>query len=257
MVRVGIFGAEGRMGKAIREVVGEFDGVELGALVEKKGHPSVGLTVNGLTIKDSPQGTENSVDVYIDFTTPDATVEHVEFCRKAKKPIVIGTTGLSQEQMGVLKRASEEIPVLYSPNMSYGVNVLFRAVEFLTGLLKDYDIEILEAHHRFKKDSPSGTALRIGEVVAKFLGKNLEELEVYRGKGIIGEREKGKIGFSVIRAGDIVGEHTVLFAGPGEVIEIKHRALSRKTFAAGAVRAALWIKDRAPGLYSMNHVLGI
>ncbi len=257
MIRIGVFGAEGRMGKTIREVVGEFEGVELGALIEKKGHPSVGTVVNGLTIRDNAQGTENSVDVYIDFTTPEATVEHVEFCRKVKKPMVIGTTGLSQDQMEFLKKASEEIPILYSPNMSYGVNVLFRAVEMLTDLLKDYDIEIVEAHHRFKKDSPSGTALRIGEVVAKTLGKSLEELEVYRGKGFIGEREKGKIGFSVIRAGDIVGEHTVIFAGPGEVIEIGHRALSRKTFAAGAVKAALWVRGRSPGLYSMDHVLGI
>jgi len=258
MVRIGIFGASGRMGKAIMEVIGEVDGAVLSAAIERVDHPDIGKRLDGnVEILPSPDGTEEKTDVYVDFTNPEATVEHVEFCVRKKKPIVVGTTGLSESQMDALKKASESIPLLYAPNMSYGVNVLFEVVRILTNFLRDYDIEIIEAHHRFKKDSPSGTALRLGEIIAQTLGGSLDSLEVYRGRGVIGERKRGCIGFSVVRGGDIVGEHTVLFAGSGECLEIKHTALSRKAFASGAVKAALWIKDKPEGFYSMKDVLGI
>jgi len=194
----------------------------------------------------------------IDFTIPDATLEHVRVAAEGKKPIVIGTTGLNSAQIGDIEKFSAVIPVVLAPNMSLGVNVLFKLVgEVSKTLGGDYDIEIVEMHHRFKVDAPSGTALKLAELAAKGLGVKLEEAGVFGRKGLIGERKPKEIGVMTLRGGDVVGEHTVIFAGLGERIELTHRASSRDTFARGALRAAKWVVDKLPGLYSMQDVLGL
>jgi 4-hydroxy-tetrahydrodipicolinate reductase len=185
-------------------------------------------------------------------------LESLEFAKETQKAIVIGTTGLNSEQMERLKELSKEVRCVYSPNMSVGVNVMFRIVQEVAKTLgPDYDVEILEAHHHLKKDSPSGTAVRLGELIAKATGRDFSKVGVYGRRGMIGERTKEEIGVQVIRAGDIVGEHTVLFGGVGERLEIIHRAHSRDNFARGAVRAALWVVNQPNGLYDMQDVLGL
>jgi 4-hydroxy-tetrahydrodipicolinate reductase len=195
-------------------------------------------------------------DVLIDFTSRTSTLEHLEICRRLGRAIVIGTTGFTSEEKQQIAVAAMEIPVVFAPNMSVGVNLCLKLLEMAAKVLGDeVDIEIVEAHHRFKKDAPSGTALRMGEVIADALGRNLAEVAVYGREGMSDERDRKAIGFATIRAGDIVGDHTVIFAGLGERIEITHKASSRMTFAKGAVRAAAWLKDKAPGLYSIDDVL--
>ncbi|MGE4349003.1 MAG: 4-hydroxy-tetrahydrodipicolinate reductase [Candidatus Berkiella sp.] len=200
----------------------------------------------------------DAFDVLIDFTTPEATLHHVKLCSELKKSIVIGTTGLDEQKQFALKQYAKEIAIVFAPNMSRGVNITLNLLEKLTQLIgHEADIEILEAHHRHKKDAPSGTALNMGESIAKELGKPLKELASFARHGISESGREKKIGFSVVRAGDIVGEHTAMFALSGERIEIKHVATSRDTFAEGALTAAQWIQDKAPGLYSMQDVLGL
>jgi 4-hydroxy-tetrahydrodipicolinate reductase len=197
-------------------------------------------------------------DVLIDFTRPEATLAHLAICRGAGKAMVIGTTGFDEDQKAVIREASKDIPVVFAPNMSVGVNLCFKLLELAARVMGDAaDIEIIEAHHRHKVDAPSGTALRMGEVVADALGRNLEDCAVYGREGVTGERERETIGFETIRAGDIVGEHTVMFAAEGERVEITHKASSRMTFAGGAVRAAAWLGDRPRGLFDMQDVLGL
>ena len=195
-------------------------------------------------------------DVLVDFTAPTATIEHLAFCIKHRKALVIGTTGLNDAQLEMVRDGGRQIPILISPNMSIGINLCFGLVEAAAEAVgKQYDIEIYEAHHRNKKDSPSGTALKLGQLVAKTLGRNFNEVSIFGRKGSSDDRDLSTIGFSTLRAGDIVGDHTVIFAGQGERIEITHKASNRMTFASGAVKAANWIFGKPAGTYSMQNVL--
>jgi 4-hydroxy-tetrahydrodipicolinate reductase len=215
-----------------------------------------GLTPLNVLVTDSIDGP--MFDVLIEFTTPSATLSHLQFCRQHRRCMVIGTTGLAEEQQVMVKAASKDIAILQAPNMSAGINLTLKLLQVAAQALGDsVDVEVIEAHHRHKVDAPSGTALRMGEVVAEALGRDLDTHGVFARHGLTGVREPKTIGFSTIRASDIVGEHTVMFAGPGERIEITHRATSRMTFAAGAVRAANWIIEQPPGLYDVQDLLGL
>jgi len=197
-------------------------------------------------------------DAVIDFTLPEATVTYAAACAEAGVPMVIGTTGFDTAQQAALEDAGRSVALMIAPNMSIGVNLTFKVLDMVARALgDDYDVEVIEAHHRNKVDAPSGTALRMGEVVAEALDRNLEANAVYGRQGRTGVRERETIGFETIRAGDIVGEHTVMFAGAGERVEIAHKASSRQTFAGGAVRAAKWVTTQPPGLYDMQDVLGL
>jgi 4-hydroxy-tetrahydrodipicolinate reductase len=252
MMNIVVCGAAGKMGKMIISRVIADPEVKFSGAVEAKGNPCVGSDSSGITITDDFEKAIKTADVAIDFTSPDATINHVELAAKNKKAMVIGTTGLTPGAVEKIKSAAGVIPVVFSPNMSVGVNLLFKLVEEVAGVLADYDVEIVEAHHNQKKDAPSGTAAKLADIIAK----KLELPLVYGRQGIVGARKK-EIGIHAVRAGDIVGEHTVLFAGPGERVELIHRAHSRETFAAGAVRAAKWLNGKKPGLYTMRDVLGL
>lgn len=267
MVRVAVVGAAGRMGRTLVEAIESSDadlrvsvatvladdptlGIDAGLL-------AIGSTLGVPTIADLTSAMDD-FDVLIDFTTPSATLEHLRLCQNSSKAIVIGTTGFSESQKSLIAKAATDIPVVFAPNMSIGVNLCFKLLEQAARVLgNDVDIEISEAHHRYKKDAPSGTALAMGEVVANALDRDLEKVAVYGREGLSGERERETIGFSTVRAGDIVGDHTVTFAALGERVEITHKASSRMTFAGGAVRAASWIEGKKAGLYSMQDVLGL
>ncbi len=264
MTKIAIAGAAGRMGRTLVEACAKGEGVQLVAAIEKPGNPEIGKDAGelagvgklGIAICDSLQGLD--FDVLIDFTRPDATLAHVQHCREAGKKMVIGTTGLDASAKQRIHEAAEDIAIVFAPNMSVGVNLCFTLLDTAARVLgEEADVEIIEAHHRHKADAPSGTALRMGEVVAKARGRDLKACAVYARQGMTGERARGTIGFSSIRAGDIVGEHTVLFADGGERIEITHRAASRLTFANGALRAARWLTDCNKGLYDMQDVLGL
>jgi len=199
----------------------------------------------------------NNFDVLIDFTTPEATLAHLAACQAAKKRMVIGTTGFSPQQQATIQQAAQDIAIVFAPNMSIGINLVFKLLEITAQALEDdFDVEIIEAHHRQKIDAPSGSALKMGEIVAKTLKRDLSECAVYGRQGRTGERPQQTIGFETIRAGDIIGEHTVLFAGIGERLEITHRASSRMNFAKGAIRATKWIMQQNKGLFDMQDVLG-
>lgn len=266
MIKTIVCGAAGKMGRRICALVAEDSGVELVGAVEAKTSPTIGQDIGvvigvqpvGVSVNDDLKKVIDYGDVVIDFTAAGATLEHVRIAAEGKTPIVIGTTGLSSSQIGDIKKFSAVIPVVLAPNMSLGVNVLFKLVEEVSKTLGgDYDIEIVEMHHRFKVDAPSGTALKLAELAAKGLGVKLEEAGVFGRKGLIGERKPKEIGVMTLRGGDVVGEHTVIFAGLGERIELTHRASSRDTFARGALRAAKWVVDKLPSLYSMQDVLGL
>ncbi|BBA34682.1 dihydrodipicolinate reductase [Methylocaldum marinum] len=266
MIKVGIVGATGRMGQALIRACLGTSGMLLAAAVERKGSPSVGKDAGELTgllklnlpvIDDLAQAISD-LDVVIDFTRPEASMEHLVVCRDNGKRFVIGTTGFSDEQKAVIEQSASTIPIILAPNMSVGVNLCLKLLEIAAKVIGEQtDIEIIEAHHRHKVDAPSGTALRMGEVVADALGRDLRECAVYGREGYTGERDRKSIGFSVIRAGDIVGEHTVMFADEGERVEIIHTASSRMTFAKGAMRAATWLMDKPAGIYDMQDVLGL
>lgn len=263
-VKAIVVGAVGKMGSRIIHVIKETPGIELHRAIERPDHPLLGKDIGeilGLGTMGIPlEGAlkEGGGDVVINFTNPKASLESLEFAWETGKAIVIGTTGLSPEQMERLRELSKSVRCVYSPNMSVGVNVMFQIVQEVAQILgPDYDVEILEAHHHLKKDSPSGTAVRLGELIANATGREFAKVGVYGRKGMIGERTKEEIGIQVIRAGDIVGEHTVLFGGIGERLEIIHRAHSRDNFARGAVRAALWVVNQPNGLYDMQDVLGL
>ena len=266
MINVAITGAAGRMGRTLIQALEDTDGVQLAAALERPGLSLIGsdagelagLGTRGVAIVDDLGAVLDAFEVIVDFTVPAATLHTVEVCRKAGKAMVIGTTGFDADGRAVIDRAADEIPIMMAPNMSVGVNVAFKLIEMAAGVLgDDVDIEIIEAHHRHKIDAPSGTAVRMGEIVADVLGRDLAECAVYGREGITGPRDGKTIGFETIRAGDIVGEHTVMFAGPGERIEITHRAASRMNFAAGAMRAVKWVSQRSSGLYDMQDVLGL
>jgi 4-hydroxy-tetrahydrodipicolinate reductase len=264
MVKVAVCGAAGRMGKTILEVCNDTNGVEIGAAIEHSESPMIGMDAGeqagigklGVPIAEDITSVADQFDVLIDFTFAASVPNNVEQCRTNGKKMVIGTTGLSNEQKNIVLKASEEIAIVFAPNMSIGVNLCFKLLEMTASVLgEDADIEIIEAHHREKKDAPSGTSLRMGEVVAHSLGRDLREYAIYGREGHTGVRDKKTIGFETIRAGDIVGEHTVMFATTGERVEISHKATSRKTFAIGAVKAAQWVCEKNSGLFDMQDVL--
>lgn len=265
MIKVAVTGAAGRMGKANIEAIQMTDGVELGAAIVEPGSTLIGADAGevagvgklGVSMVGSLDEAVTDFDVLIDFTAPEVTLLNVDFCAAHGKHVVIGTTGLSDEQKAVLEEQSAKTAIVFAPNMSVGVNLCFKLLEIAAKALgnDDYDIEVIEAHHRHKVDSPSGTALRMGEVVADALGRDLKECAVYGREGQTGARPRGEIGFETIRAGDVVGDHTVLFGTEGERIEITHKASNRLTFAKGAVRACKWLKGKTTGLYDMQDVL--
>ncbi len=266
MIRIAVTGASGRMGRTIIEAIHQAEGVMLGAAIERPGSSLIGADAGelagvgrlGVALVEDLEKVTADFDVLIDFTAPVATAANVEICRRAGRRIVIGTTGLDDEQKRLIGVAGGEVGVVFAPNMSVGVNLCLKLLDLAARVLGDeVDIEVIEAHHRHKVDAPSGTALRMGEVVAAALGRDLKSCAVYGREGQTGERERKTIGFETIRAGDIVGEHTVMFAGIGERVEITHKASSRMTFAKGAVRAAVWLMGRESGLYDMQDVLGL
>ena len=264
-IPVAIIGAAGRMGRMLVQAVHAETDMSVSAAVEREGDPHVGTDAGtvagigaiGVCIEDSLDNALTA-DVCIDFTLPEPTLEHAMACRGQRRPMVIGTTGLSPEQLAALREVSRDIAIMHAPNMSMGVNLCFKLLDVAARALGDtVDIEIIEAHHRNKVDAPSGTAVRMGEIIADALGRDLAHCAVYGREGRTGVRDRRTIGFETIRAGDIVGEHTVMFGGDGERIELTHRSASRANFAAGAVRAARWIVHRPPGLYDMRDVLGL
>lgn len=264
MTRIAVSGAGGRMGRAIIEACQQVDSVQLGAAMDRAGSDRMGVDAGdlagighlGVAITDSLVGFD--FDCLIDFTRPDASLIQLAACREAGKKMVIGTTGFDDKGKRQIAEAAEEIAIVFAPNMSVGVNLCFKLLDTAARVLgDDVDIEIIEAHHRHKVDAPSGTALRMGEVVADALGRDLASCAVYGREGVSGERDPKTIGFETIRAGDIVGEHTVMFAGVGERVEVTHRATSRLTFAKGAVRAAQWLATQDKGLFDMQDVLGL
>ncbi|GMR19537.1 MAG: 4-hydroxy-tetrahydrodipicolinate reductase [Gammaproteobacteria bacterium] len=264
MTKIAITGAAGRMGKALVEACIAAKGLVLTAAVEHAGHPalgvdaatSAGLEKIGVPIKQNLHGAD--YDVVIDFTRPDVTLDYLAIVREEGRKMVIGTTGFDDMGKQRITEAAEEIAIIFAPNMSVGVNLCLRLLELAARVVgEESDIEVVEAHHRHKVDAPSGTALRMGEVVARTLGRDLKDCAIYGRKGITDVRDDKTIGFSTIRAGDIVGEHTVMFAGMGERVEITHKASSRMTFAGGAMRAARWLVDHDKGLFDMQDVLGL
>jgi 4-hydroxy-tetrahydrodipicolinate reductase len=266
MIRVGIHGAAGRMGHALTRACIGTPNLILAAALERPGSPDLGrdaATIAGLhplgvAVTDSLAAAVEGLDVLVDFTRPEPAMAAMELCRRHGRRMVIGTTGFTADQKAEIERAAADIPIMLAPNMSVGVNLCLKLLEIAAKVVgEDSDIEIVEAHHRYKVDAPSGTALRMGEVVAAALGRDLKQVAVWAREGHTGERDPKSIGFSVIRAGDIVGEHTVMFAQEGERVEITHNASSRMTFAKGAMRAAAWLMDQPAGLYDMQDVLGL
>lgn len=266
MIRVAIHGADGRMGHALINACAHTGGLRLTAALERPGSPVTGsdagtvagLPPLGVTITEQLAAVMDDFDVLVDFTRPEPSLAALELCRQHGKGLVIGTTGFSTEQRAAIDHAAGDISIMLAPNMSVGVNLCLKLLEIAAKVIgENTDIEIIEAHHRHKVDAPSGTALRMGEVVAEALGRDLKTCAVWGREGHTGERDPKSIGFSVIRAGDIVGEHTVMFADEGERVEITHNASSRMTFAKGAMRAATWLADQPAGLYDMQDVLGL
>ncbi|MCH8542660.1 MAG: 4-hydroxy-tetrahydrodipicolinate reductase [Alcanivorax sp.] len=265
-MKVGVIGAAGRMGRTLIEAVQAHDGLTLGAAVDVPGSSLIGADAGeligagklGVALVDDLAKVVSQADVFIDFTLPEATMANVQTCRAAGRRLVIGTTGLSDAQKAELRAASGDIAICFAANYSVGVTLCLKLLDTAARVLGDeVDIEIIEAHHRHKIDAPSGTALAMGEVVADALGRDLKECAVYGREGRTGARERQTIGFETIRAGDIVGEHTVMFAADGERLEITHKATSRMNFARGAVRAAAWLGEQQPGLFDMQDVLGL
>jgi 4-hydroxy-tetrahydrodipicolinate reductase len=263
--RIAIAGSTGRMGRALIDALAQAGDFRLKAALERSDSPFLGKDAGELV--GSPCGVQISADlerslagcdVLVDFTRPEATLKHLEICRGRGIRMVIGTTGFTPEQTKLIRAATRDIAMVMAPNMSVGVNLTFRLLELAAKVLNEgYDVEIIEAHHRHKVDAPSGTALRMGEVIAQALGRDLAECAIYGREGITGERKPATIGFATVRGGDIVGDHTALFAGTGERVEITHRAGSRATFALGALRAARFLADKRQGLFDMQDVLGL
>ena len=261
MIKVAINGICGRMGTRIAELVTEDKNLILVAALENQKHQNIGKDL-GQILKKELRGVvishelREKPDVLIDFSSPDSTVERLKTCTENRIATVIGTTGLNMKQKECVKKASEKIACLFSPNMSIGVNLLFNLVEKVSKILgRDSDIEIVEAHHRFKKDAPSGTALKIAEKICRATNQNMDDVTIYGRKGIVGERPKGQLCIHSIRSRDIIGEHTVIFVNAGEQIELVHKAQTRDSFALGAIRAATVIAGKPPGQYQMEDIL--
>ena len=263
-IRLAVAGSSGRMGRALIEAVLGAADLRLAAALEQKGNAHVGRdagelvgAASGVRIGDDVAAAVKGADVLVDFTRPEGALAHLTACRKQGISMVIGTTGFDEAQKKEIAAAAREIAIVQSPNFSVGVNVAFRLLQIAAGsLAKGYDVEIVEAHHRHKVDAPSGTALRMGEVVAQALGRDLKRHAVYGRQGVTGERKDETIGFATVRGGDLVGDHTVMFIGAGERLEISHRASSRANFAHGALRAARFVAAKENGLYDMADVLG-
>ena len=266
MVKMAVAGAAGRMGSRITALSREYKGLQLAGAFERKGHKDIGKDIGiitgigetGVKLVDSFESIMKNADVIVSFTTVEASLAHLKAAASKGKAMVIGTTGFTKDDLREVSKLTRKIPCVMASNMSMGVNLLLKILQDIAKALGEgYDIEIIEAHHRMKKDAPSGTALKMAQVIADALKRNLDEVAVYARKGIIGERTAKEIGIQSIRAGDIVGEHTVIFGGLGERIEITHKVSSRDTFARGALRAALWVANKPAGLYDMQDVLGL
>ena len=265
-VRIALVGTTGRMGRVLVEAAKHDEYIQLSAAIERQGSTLIGADAGELagvgtmhvSINDSLDAVKNDFDVLIDFTSPESTMKHVDWCKDNDKGIVIGTTGFSEEQKESIADAANTTRIVLAPNMSVGVNLMWKLLETAAQVIGEQsDIEIIETHHRHKKDAPSGTALKMGEVIADTLNRDLEKCAVYGREGITGERDKGTIGFATIRAGDVIGDHTALFATLGERLEITHKSSSRMTYANGAMRAATWLINQNAGLYDMQQVLGL
>ena len=264
-MKIAIAGATGRMGKMLIEAVLNYPDAELVGALEHDSCPLIGQDAGaflgkktGVVITSDITQALSGAEYLIDFTRPEGTMAHLAVALKTGSKMIIGTTGLSPEQIDSLKKASTNLAIVFAPNMSVGVNVTFKLLEVAAKMLSEgYDIEIIEAHHRHKVDAPSGTALRMGEVIADALGEKLDDVAVYAREGHTGERKAGSIGFATIRGGDVVGDHTVLFAGEGERIEISHKSSSRQSYAQGSLRAVRFLQAQSSGLYDMQDVLGL
>lgn len=266
MLRIAVTGANGRMGRQLIQAILEDGTVKLGAAFVRKGSSLVGADAGefvgfgkaGIALSDDLEAEKDNFDVLIDFTRPAYSLKNVAFCQQNHKKLVLGTTGFSPEDKAFIQNASQDTAIVFAANFSIGVNLVFKLLEKAAKVMgPDCDIEIIDAHHRNKVDAPSGTALAMGEHIAKALGVNLADHAVFERHGIIGPRTPGEIGFSTIRASDVVGEHSVWFADIGERVEIAHKASSRMTFAKGAVRAAKWLANQNVGLFDMTNVLGL
>jgi len=266
MIKIGVAGAAGKMGSRIAALCREYDGLQFAGAFERPGHAAIGQDIGlvsgigetGVALQDGIGKVIDAVDIIIDFTSIESTKENLKTAAQKGKAMVIGTTGFTKADLQEIAPLLRNIPCVMASNMSLGVNLLLKVLRDVAGVLgDDYDIEIVEAHHRLKKDAPSGTALKMAEVLADAVNRNLDEVAVYTRKGLIGQRTKKEIGIQTVRAGDIVGEHTVYFGGLGERIEITHKASSRDTFARGALKAALWLAGKPAGLYDMQHVLNL
>jgi 4-hydroxy-tetrahydrodipicolinate reductase len=265
MMKIAIAGATGRMGKMLIEAVLNCTDAQLVGALEHESCPLLGEDAGaflgkktGVAITSDIAKALSNAEFLIDFTRPEGTMAHLAVAQKTNTKMIIGTTGLSPEQIDSLKKVSANLAVVFAPNMSVGVNATFKLLEIAAKMLNEgYDIEIVEAHHRHKVDAPSGTALRMGEVIADALGEKLDDVAIYAREGHTGERKAGSIGFATIRGGDIVGDHTVLFAGEGERIEISHKSSSRQSYAQGSLRAARFLQGQRSGLYDMQDVLGL
>lgn len=266
MIKVSIMGVAGRMGRSIFRLLEAESDVQIVGATEIRDNPAVGNDVGtvcgdgeiGVSISDNVEDASSGADVIVDFTTPASTLNNARFASSTGKAMIIGTTGFSEDEKKELAQLSQNFPCVFSPNMSIGVNVMFEATKMLAGVLgDDFDVEIIEAHHKHKIDAPSGTALRLGEAAAEGLGRDFNSVARFERHGAMGERKDKEIGMQTIRAGDIVGEHTVMFCGGGERIELTHRAMSRDNFAKGVVRAVKWISGKPSGMYTMKEVLGL
>ena len=266
MTNIGIFGANGRMGRNLIQATVENDRANLASAAVRSSSPFLNMDAGlvagigevGVTTSSDLEEMAATTNVWIDFTLPEVLADNIDFCVKHQLNMVVGVTGLSQELLEKMEEASKTIAIVFAANFSTGVNLLYKLLEVTSKTIgEECDIEIIEGHHRYKKDAPSGTALALGQVIADSLDRDLDEVAVYGREGETGERDRKTIGFATVRAGDIVGEHTALFADIGERIEITHKASSRLTFAKGAVRAANWLSDKQKGMFDMQDVLGL
>lgn len=264
-MKIAIAGATGRMGKMLIETILNSADAQLVGALEHSGSDKIGEDAGaflgkktGIMITEDIASALSHAEFLIDFTRPEGTMAHLAVAQKTGSKMIIGTTGFSAQQIEELKSASTQLAIVFAPNMSVGVNVTLKLLEVAAKMLSEgYDIEVIEAHHRHKVDAPSGTALRMGEVIAGAMGQKLNDVAVYAREGHTGERKQGSIGFATIRGGDIVGDHTVLFAGEGERIEISHKSSSRQSYAEGSLRAARFLKTQQTGLFDMQDVLGL
>ncbi|MCK6405063.1 MAG: 4-hydroxy-tetrahydrodipicolinate reductase [Rhodocyclaceae bacterium] len=264
-MKIAVVGAHGRMGRMLMEATLKDGEASLVAAFDRPGSPAIGKKAGDLVglpcdvlVSDDFAGQIGTADCLIDFTRPEGTLEHLRLCREKGVAMVIGTTGFEADGKAAIADAAKDIPIVFAPNMAVGVNLVFKLLDTAARILNQgYDIEIVEAHHKHKIDAPSGTALRMGEVVAAALGRDLKQCAVYGREGVTGERDPSTIGFATVRGGDIVGDHNVMFCGTGERVEIAHRAGSRMPYALGSLRAARFLAGRKNGLYDMQDVLGL